>query len=117
MSDRQITESSTLLTGKMLETGDSVMEDRGFDTEDLLASKGVKFSIPPRLGSRDQLSGKDVEKMRRIAELRIHVEIVIGRTKQYDILNLAFQANMATFSDEIIIVCFLLTNVDKPLVS
>ena len=54
------------------------MACRGFDIADLLAGQGAKLNIPPRQCSRDQMSGKYVEKTRRIAELRIHVERAIG---------------------------------------
>ena len=101
---------------KMLEEGDSVMADRGFDVEDILAHKKVRLNFPPRLDGRPRLPEKDVEKTRRIAEVRIHVERSIGRARRYDILNSPIPLILAPIAKEIVSVCFLLTNLDKPLV-
>ena len=71
----------------MLEEGDIVMADRGFGVEDILAHKNVRSNASPRLDGRPRLPEKDVEKTRRIAEVRFHVERSIGRARRYDIVN------------------------------
>ena len=114
VSDREITASSSVIDH--LNDGDSVMADRGFDIEDLLATRGVRLNIPPRLAGRTQFTCKEVETTRRIAEQRIHVERAIGRARRYDILNSVMPLSMAGLSDHIVKVCFLLTNFDQPLV-
>ena len=67
--------------------GISLWADRGFGVEDILAHKNVRLNAPPRLDGRPRLPEKDVEKTRRIAEVRIHVERSIGRARRYDIVN------------------------------
>ena len=86
VSDREIRAQSRLVKDdKMLEEGDSVMADRGFDVEDILAHKKLRLNVPPRLDGRPRLPEKDVEKTRRIAEIPwIHVERSIGRARRYD---------------------------------
>ena len=114
VSDREITASSCLVD--RLDHGDSVMADRGFDVEEILAGCGVKLNVPARLGRQTQLTRKQVEKMRRITEQRIHVERAISRARRYDILNSTMPLNMAPLADNIAKICFFLTNFDKPLV-
>ena len=47
LSDKVITSCSGIL--ELLEPGDAVMADKGFDVEDLLKEKGVVLNIPPFL--------------------------------------------------------------------
>ena len=114
VSDKALTENSGL--HEKLDSGDSVMADKGFDIEDLLAARGVKLNIPPKLGKDAQLSGQKIESTRRIAEVRIHVERAIGRARNFSLLNSVFPVSMYDLASAIVRVCFLLTNFDEPLV-
>ena len=88
-SDRhvQITTESDLIKKDLLEPGDSVMADRGFDVVDVLAHERVLLNLPPYLNGRSHCPGKEVVQTTQIAELRIHVEHAMGRARNFTILN------------------------------
>ena len=84
VSDKQITKESGVLS--LLDPGDNVMADRGFDIESIMPT-GVSLNIPPFLGGREQLTAEQTEETMTIASVRIHVERAIGRVKNYHILD------------------------------
>ncbi len=64
------------------------MEDRGFDIGDSVGSYCSSLKIPAFTKGKTQLSGTEVEQSRNIANVRIHVERVIGNIRQkYSILS------------------------------
>ena len=72
ISDKEIVRRSGLLG--LLEAGDTIMADRGFDIEDDIAPLGVRVNIPPFLKGKQQLDVKDIIITQRIASLCINVE-------------------------------------------
>ena len=72
ISDQELTRKSGLLD--LLERGDSVMADRGFDIKVDLIVQGVRLNIPPFLRGKQQLDEDERVVTRQIASLRIHVE-------------------------------------------
>ena len=116
-SDRYITQHSGILN--LLDPGDNVMADRGFDIQDLLVSKKVTLNIPPFLSLRKQLTAQEVELTRRIAAVRIHVHVehAIGRVKEFHILDGILPISLAHVAEDIFVTCAYLTNFQTPLVS
>ncbi|ESO93446.1 hypothetical protein LOTGIDRAFT_145305 [Lottia gigantea] len=114
VSDRQITEESGLLD--MLDTGDSVMADKGFTITDLLSKKGCSLNIPPFREQSHQFSVEDVHLTQEIAQLRIHVERSIGRVKNFHIFDGVLPLSMSPIASKVFQVCCWLTNFDVALV-
>lgn len=113
-TDKVITETSGFLDH--LCPGDVVMADRGFLIKDSVESCFAKVVMPAFTKGLDQLSPTDVEDTREIANVRIHVERVIGTLRQkYRILTnrvpigLLHTSNRMSM-DEICTVCCALTN-------
>ena len=64
------------------------MADRSFNIAETLGTCGARLEIPSFTKGKSQLSANEVEKTRVIANVRIHVERVIGiLRKKYSILN------------------------------
>ena len=94
----------------MLEKGDSVMADRGFNIQDDLTPFGVKVNIPPFLKGKTQLEPEKLVETRRIASLRIHVERAMERIKNYHIFDRKFPASLTDTADDIFFVCAVMCN-------
>lgn len=85
VSDKYLTEKCNIL--RKLLPGDIVLADRGFDIADSVALQQAKLHIPAFTKGKKQLSALEVETTRKIANVRIHVERVIGLARRkYTIL-------------------------------
>ena len=112
VSDKQITRGSGVLN--LLEPGDNVIVDRGFDIPDIV-SNGVVVNMPPFLAGRDQMTGVETQETMSIASLRIHVKRAIGRIKTYHILDGTLPNTLSSYASQIVKVCASLTNFLPPL--
>lgn len=71
---------------KLLECGDTIMADRGFNIDDILP-QGVLLNVPPMLNETGQLTANERATTRRIALLRIHVEHAMEQIKNFHLLH------------------------------
>ena len=76
VSDKHLTMNSGLL--QKLLPGDVVLADRGFDVGEVVAMAQASLHMPAFTKGLDQLPPVEVEKTRKLANVRIHVERVIG---------------------------------------
>jgi hypothetical protein len=85
-SDKFVTEHSCLLDH--LIPGDTVLADRGFDIKDSVGMKLSRLELPAFTKHKAQLNAIDIEQTRSVANVRIHVERVIGNIrKKYSLLS------------------------------
>ncbi|XP_065902961.1 uncharacterized protein [Dysidea avara] len=118
VSDKHLTEQCGIL--KKLLPGDVVLADRGFDIAESVAMMQAQLHIPAFTKGKQQLSAMEVESTRKIANVRIHVERVIGCVRQkYSILRGIIPSDYVTKRlgeeipaiDRIVRVCCALNNV------
>ena len=115
ISDKKLTMQSGLLD--LLENGDSVMADKGFEIEDELILSGVHLNLPSFLRGRKHFSEKQLVVTRRIASLRIHVERAMERIKNFHIFDRSLLVQLTDIADRLFFACRLLTNFQEPLCS
>ena len=107
VSDKEITQKCGVLA--LMEPGDNIMADRGFDIDKLLPP-GVSLNIPPFKGTRDQLTPVEAEEMAHTASARIHVERAIVCVKHFHILDGLLPLSLHPIANQIFTVCCFLTN-------
>ena len=120
-SDKFLTENCGIID-KLLH-GDLVLADRGFTIHELLMFKHAQLAIPAVTRGKDQLDPVEVEETRNIANVRIHVERIIGLLRRkYTILSGILPINLLISSstgsqegaipmiDRILNVCSALVN-------
>ena len=115
ISDRELTKRSGLL--ELLESGDTVMADRGFNIQDDLTPLGVRVNIPPFLRGKEQLEPNELVETRRIASLRIHVERAMERIKNFHVFDRTIPSSLTEVAEQMFFVCAVLTNFHPPLCS
>ena len=122
-SDKFLTENCGLMN-KLL-PGDLVMADRGFTIHDIVALKRAELAIPAFTKGKSQLDPVDVESTHGIANVRIHVERVIGLLRnKYTILQRTLSTDYLITSeqpqvpliDRILRVCSGLVNLCPPII-
>ena len=116
ISDVELTKVSGFLDTLDGKNSASVMADRGFTIRDMLAQRGVELNIPPFMEGRKEMSAEDIQRGRHIASLRIHVERVIGRIKNYAILKGTMPNTLMRLANQIVSVCAWLTNFQPALI-
>lgn len=113
ISDKELTRRSGILL--LLEKGDSVMADCGFDIEEDLISLGVRLNIPPFLRGKTQLNEKKVTETHCIASVHVHVERAMERIKNYHIFDKHMSSSLTDLADQILYICAILCNFWPPL--
>lgn len=111
VSDKQLTAESGFYD--LLQINDEILADRGFTIRDELAVRGATLRIPHFTKGKKQLSAQEVETSRRLSNVRIHIERVIGRWKTFRILTTVIPHSQVDLLDDIVIVCAALTNICK----
>ena len=101
----------------LLEHGDSVMADKGFNIQDLLAPHGVRLNIPPFNPKAHQLAPQDVVETKTIATVRIHVEKAIKRVKEYRLLSGIIDNNLSDLLEQCVFCAYMLCNFQPALVA
>ena len=122
-SDKHLTENCGFLNHLL--PGDLILADRGFNIAKTLGSCSASLKIPAFTKGRSQLSALDVESTRGLAAVRIHVERVIGMTRQkYTMLGSTIPNTLCvadstglTTLDKIVQVASALTNLSPPIVA
>ena len=64
-----------------MEEGDEILADRGFDIADDLGVYGARLQIPSFTRGKRQLHMQEVEYLKKLSKVHIHIERVIGLIK------------------------------------
>ncbi|KAJ8671957.1 hypothetical protein QAD02_003216 [Eretmocerus hayati] len=103
----------------ILPENSGVMADRSFKQMDaILNTKGCKLIRPPSVSNSTKPSKQDVLLTKRIASLRIHVERVIRRVREYKILepHAGLDVTLIHNLDNIVTVVPGLINLQSPVI-
>lgn len=117
-SDRHITQNSGFLD--LIEKGDDVMADRGFQIRDLLLRKHATLTLPAftrkcNYGTGKRLNVQEVFKSKNISKFRIHVERAIGRLKTWSIVSTVMPLSIKPVANKIVKVLAFFSNLLPPL--
>ncbi|KAE8743715.1 hypothetical protein FOCC_FOCC009666 [Frankliniella occidentalis] len=104
----------------ILEKGDAIMADRGFLLEEEMAKRGVKLIKPPNMTRkqknnerRKRFTASEEVQTKSIAGVRIYVEHVIGKVRNYQILDNKVELLYLPLLPDMIFVASCLFNFSK----
>lgn len=95
------------------------MADRGFkNIEKLLLEKNCILVRPPSVSSDAKLSKDEVMATKRIASLRIHIERVIRRVREFNFLrpHSCLHSKLIPLTDHVVNIACGLVNLQDPLI-
>ena len=113
-TDRYITEDTQI--ARKFTPGMMVLFDKGFNVQDLFLPYHVKCVIPPFVRMKRQFTRSEVYHGKRISKARIHIERVIGRLKEFRILDNTLPITLIDLCDHIWTIAGAITNMQPPLV-
>lgn len=102
-----------------LEKGMYVMADRGFKhVEEYLQKSGIQLVRPPSVKTGVKLSKCEAKQTKQVASLRIHVERVIRRLREFNMLkpHACTNNNFVRLLDDIITISCALINIQDSLI-
>ena len=111
-SDKFITADSGFYD--CLDHYDEVMADRGFQIKEELMLIFCTLSVPPGAKAKAQMTTAECKTTKNVANLRIHLERAINRTKTFLILKSILPITLLHNIDDIVKICAALCNL-KPL--
>lgn len=117
ISDKALVENSNLLD--ILQPNAVVMADRGFkEIEPLLNSHGIKLLRPPSVYSGIKQSLAETLQSKVIASLRVHVERVIRRIREFSLLKQHSVVNYkyVPYLDEVVVIACGLINLQGEII-
>ena len=100
----------------LLEYGDAVMADRGFQSKEDLLHHYCHLAVPPGARAKSQMTTTECKKTKQVANVRIHVERAINRLKTFRILKNTFPLTMLPYADDVIRTCASICNVQPALI-
>ncbi|XP_034238646.1 uncharacterized protein LOC117643703 [Thrips palmi] len=107
-SDKDIMIQSGLL--ELLEPGDAVMCDRGFNVASDLIKLGVKTVKPPSMKGVTAMTAQKQLYNSAISQSRIYVEHAIGKIKDFRLLRFTIPLSMRGVMDDLVLVAAYLSN-------
>ena len=113
ISDKELVKRSGLFP--LLEPGDQLMTDKGFDIKDILEPIGCEITIPAFLSSKGQFSKEELLHNKKIHNVHVHVERAIRRVKEFHFLDNVVPLTVAGIINQIWTVSCLITNFQGPL--
>jgi hypothetical protein len=87
------------------------LADRGLLVSEELAAHGVTLRMPSFTRGKKQLSAMEVHKSKCLSNVRIHVEGVIGKMRNYLILQSTIPVNQVRLVDDIVVIIAALINI------
>lgn len=97
--------------------GDQVMADKGFNCQDELASVGASLVMPALLDKKVQFSKEETNHNKVVASLRVHVERLMERIKNWHIFDHKIPITLAPSASDMIVVVCALSNFQTPLIN
>ncbi|XP_063384541.1 uncharacterized protein LOC134670657 [Cydia fagiglandana] len=116
-SDKAITEKSNFID--VIPLNAVVMADRGFkEIESLLSVKNAKLLRPPSVYANKKMTKQEVLETKVIASLRVHVERVIRRVREFHMLkpHAVVNSKHIKYLDDLVIIACGLINLQNPII-